>query len=197
MLQTLCVHVIEIHLVAVAVNAPLPSVTSSILTYLCLNILYMWGEWNVHMSYVIVLCTARYRCFYVQCNNPVCLSTHYPCKLDFLFSFNFSPPPFSGEGCPADHGQEFKTVKRSWVCPFLLDIFIPWCMYYCKIVIRISFTRIKFNCILKWTSIAIMMRDDGNTLHSCLINSCCVLKVDDINLSCFKLLWVLFVIFIS
>jgi len=44
MLQTLCVHVIEIHLVAVAVNAPLPSVTSSILTYLCLNILYMWGE---------------------------------------------------------------------------------------------------------------------------------------------------------
>lgn len=28
-----------------------------------------------------------------------------------------------------------------------------------------------------------MMRDDGNTLHSCLINSCCVIKVDDINLN--------------
>ncbi|OIW00454.1 hypothetical protein TanjilG_05804 [Lupinus angustifolius] len=27
---------------------------------------------------------------------------------------------------------------------------------------------------------AIMMRDGGNTLHSCLINSCCVPKVDDI-----------------
>ncbi|KAJ0097165.1 hypothetical protein Patl1_27667 [Pistacia atlantica] len=35
---------------------------------------------------------------------------------------------------------------------------------------------IKFNCILKFTSNAIMMRDGGNTLHSCLINSCCVLK---------------------
>lgn len=30
---------------------------------------------------------------------------------------------------------------------------------------------------------AIMMRDDGNTLHSCLINSCCVLKVDNMNLN--------------
>ncbi|KAK7382870.1 hypothetical protein VNO80_02002 [Phaseolus coccineus] len=25
---------------------------------------------------------------------------------------------------------------------------------------------------------AIMTRDDGNTLHPCLINSCCILKVD-------------------
>ena len=37
-----------------------------------------------------------------------------------------------------------------------------------------------FNYILKWTSNAIMMRDDGNTLHSCLINSCCVLKVSSV-----------------
>ncbi len=62
----------------------------------------------------------------------------------------------------------------------LLDNVILLCMYSCKIIIRISALRIKFNCILKWTSIAIMMRDGGNTLHSCLINSCCVLKVDDI-----------------
>lgn len=64
-------------------------------------------------------------------------------------------------------------------------LFIVNCLlhssYACTIVVlghRLS--RIMFNCILKWTRIAIMMRDDGNTLHSCLINSCCILKVDDI-----------------
>lgn len=57
------------------------------------------------------------------------------------------------------------------------------CMYFCKVTVGILVSRIKFNCILKCTSNAIMMRDDGNTLHSCLINSCCALKVDDINLS--------------
>lgn len=46
--------------------------------------------------------------------------------------------------------------------------------------IRYQLSRIMFNCILKWTSNAIMMRDGGNTLHSCLINSSCALKVDDI-----------------
>ncbi|CAK7338061.1 unnamed protein product [Dovyalis caffra] len=39
-------------------------------------------------------------------------------------------------------------------------------MYSSKVTVSILISRIKFNCILKCTSNAIMMRDDGNTLHS-------------------------------
>lgn len=64
-------------------------------------------------------------------------------------------------------------------------LFIVKCLlhssYACTIVVLgYQLSRTMFNCILKWTRNAIMMRDDGNTLHSCLINSCCILKVDDI-----------------
>ncbi|KAJ6907061.1 hypothetical protein NC651_017670 [Populus alba x Populus x berolinensis] len=45
-----------------------------------------------------------------------------------------------------------------------------------KVTVSIFIPRIKFNCILKCNSNAIMMRDDGNTLHSCLINSFSTLK---------------------
>ena len=55
------------------------------------------------------------------------------------------------------------------------------CSYVCAIVVLgYQHPRIMFNCIFKWTSNAIMMRDGGNTLHSCLIDSCCTFKVDDI-----------------
>ncbi|KAJ6989780.1 hypothetical protein NC653_018320 [Populus alba x Populus x berolinensis] len=48
-----------------------------------------------------------------------------------------------------------------------------------KVTVSIFIPRIKFNCILKCNSNAIMMRDDGNTLHSCLINSFSTLKRPD------------------
>lgn len=41
-------HIIEINLLPLAVYAPVPSVTSSIMNLLCLNILYMWGELKSH-----------------------------------------------------------------------------------------------------------------------------------------------------
>jgi HKD family nuclease len=71
--------------------------------------------------------------------------------------------------------------------------YVPFCMnnkilvhlYSSKVTLSILIPRINFNYILKCTSNAIMMRDDGNTLHSCLINSCSALKVDDINLILF------------
>ncbi|KAF7834196.1 RNA-binding protein 39-like isoform X1 [Senna tora] len=48
----------------------------------------------------------------------------------------------------------------------------------------------------KGVGIAIMMRDDGNTMHSCLINSCCVLKVDDIILVFFLVVFPVFFLYV-
>ena len=74
-----------------------------------------------------------------------------------------------------------------YVLLLVYNIFFT-CIHYI-VILGYKLSRIMFNCILKWTSNAIMMRDDGNTLHSCLINSCCVLKVVDMILvSCLVLL---------
>ena len=79
-----------------------------------------------------------------------------------------------------------RITRRSKGVGYVLDYQIVSFSYACIIhILRYQIPRIMFNCILKWTSIAIMMRDDGNTMHSCLINSCCVRKVDDIILVCF------------
>ena len=47
LLQTLQMHIIEIYLLPVAVNPALPSVTSSIMTFLSFNILFMWVSESV------------------------------------------------------------------------------------------------------------------------------------------------------
>lgn len=61
------------------------------------------------------------------------------CLFAFLkfLGFPFEPSIFqyAGEGCSVDHGSEFKKVKRSWVCAFLLDITFHMCMYYWTVTI--------------------------------------------------------------
>ena len=74
-----------------------------------------------------------------------------------------------------------RNSRRSKGVGYVFYCQIISCSYVCAIVVLgYQHPRIMFNCIFKWTSNAIMMRDGGNTLHSCLINSCCTLKVDDI-----------------
>lgn len=46
--------------------------------------------WTLHLCFIFLLSVFNLTFFY------------------FIF--------FSGEGCPADHGPEFKAVKGSWVC---------------------------------------------------------------------------------
>ena len=89
-----------------------------------------------------------------------------------------------------------RNSRRSKGVGYALSYRIIYSSCACTIVV-LGYQLSMFNCILKWTSNAIMMRDDGNTLHSCLINSCCVLKVDDIIPVFFLVLFPVFFLCIS
>lgn len=50
------------------------------------------------------------------CSECLCISTFSAPFSIYISIMVFLPS--SGEGCPTDHGQEFKTVERSRVCAF-------------------------------------------------------------------------------
>jgi len=124
-------------------------------------------------------------------------------QLDVVFCMLYLIVPLFTSSIPYFQVRDVRLImdrnsRRSKGVGYALSYSIIYSSCACTIVVLgYQLSRIMFNCILKWTSNAIMMRDDGNTLHSCLINSCCVLKVDDIIPVSFLVLLPIFFLCIS
>lgn len=104
LLQRLQMHIIEKYLLPVAINPALPSVTSSIMTFLCSNILFLWVSESVLWINLMVMWTVGV----LMCN----MNVQDLLIFQFFWSLLVSMLTFyvslcAGEGCPLDHGSDF------------------------------------------------------------------------------------------
>lgn len=92
LLHTFWLHVIEIHLLPVAVHHPLPSVSSNIMTCIVSTFCICGVSENVQMSYVVILWTPPTSCSSCSVHiTHVCISYFFSSSSISIWSYKYFP----------------------------------------------------------------------------------------------------------